>query len=84
MAHRALPAFILLALLHGVTMAFVRPMFQVSDELGYFGGVQDAATRLAAAQPGGTDPVRLLHEGRFAYDAPAGKPLFRYAGGAAY
>ncbi|MGH9160637.1 MAG: hypothetical protein ACRD2X_11730, partial [Vicinamibacteraceae bacterium] len=39
---------------------------------------------LAARHPGGVDPVGLLHEGLFVYDAPAGKPLFRYAGGAAY
>jgi hypothetical protein len=83
MARHPLPALMLLALLHGVTMALVRPMFQVSDELGYFGGVQDGAVRLAASQPGGAEPEHFLHKGLFVYDAPAGKPLFRYAGGAA-
>ncbi|MPZ17091.1 MAG: hypothetical protein GEV06_04125 [Luteitalea sp.] len=84
MARHPLPAFMLLALLHGVTMVLVRPMFQVSDELTYFAGAQEAAVRLVARQPGDPDRARLLHHDLFVYDAPAGKPLFRYAGGAAY
>ncbi|MPY90070.1 MAG: DUF2142 domain-containing protein [Luteitalea sp.] len=84
MSRHPIPAFMILALLHGVTMALIRPMFQVSDELVYFSGVQSQAARLVARQPGDPARARLLHADALVYDTPTGKALFRYSGAVAF
>jgi hypothetical protein len=78
----AIRALAVLAVLHAVAIVTVRPMFQVSDEVAYLGGVQYAAVQSLS----GDDRLatRLAPPEGAPIDLPGGKPVFQYSVGALY
>lgn len=87
-APRAASGHVLLALLvaiaacHGVATAFVRPMFQVSDEVAYFAAAQGRAHREAATA---TEAARLVAgSGGPIDEQAAARPAYTWMTGSVY
>ncbi len=86
-----LPALLLLAGLHSASAALIRPLFQVSDEITYFGSLQRSALALphdallapCLSPPDGAPPPVMPEGGKWLFHATGARLLLTACAGGA-